>query len=249
MKTMCSRQNWIRMWEAQGFSFLHVEIIAIEPYTKKLQKVAGFADNNLIIFAHNDFAAGYYLPIEMDKAAKNGLKQFSNKNYSQKYFLDTKNLIRKAYTFIKKIERLHLESIDNNKLENVFKENIENCSNLLTRFITIQPQCVKGVEDKIRKYLESKTDRKSALKAFTRLTESSKITFLRQEELDWLKIIAKAYKFLPGAKQINYKQLKENHPQLIKEIESHCKKYGTIPSGEGKNKAWDMDQIVYKYIV
>lgn len=239
MKNKNDNENWHLTWEvaeAPIFEMSHGTTLAY-PWQEKL---TGLIDKDLLLFATDHNLAAYYSTAGLKKAALDGLKKFSDSTFAKNFFSSVKTTLEEDKKLLSRLESLDIERLDIEELVSLFQEHSQYERRIFALFNGTNPQFIKGLEEKVRDYLNGKVDSVDTI--YPKLATSARITTLNQEQVAWLKIIKQAQKQV-GNKRVNRTLLEKNCPDLWNLIVKHQKQYGLLAGSEG-NEPWDINHFV-----
>lgn len=228
---MAEKLNFEKMWETSNTLVFDIEVGSILPLLQALKKVTGHSERNWMLY-YDGLGQAYYEKNDIHKAGELGKKLFTDKNFVKKYFKEVEDITQRQVDICNKIRNTNLSKLNNEELKNIFKLSVDLIVDNFGYYATCQQQYFSILEEDIKKELLEFIPENKITDVFTLLSSSTKITKIRQEEIDWLNLLIKHTK-----RQI------EN---LQKEIENHHLKYFILSFADG-NRPFSVDYYVQKF--
>src|SRR3989344_9382617 len=84
-----------RMWEQSDGLVDFADMCLVAPLVE-MKRFCSFIDENVFYYFENNFGQCYYCIKEMQEANNAGFRDFSDKNFSGRYFSNSKKVIERA---------------------------------------------------------------------------------------------------------------------------------------------------------
>jgi len=169
-------------------------------------------------------AQAYFSEPDLKSEAKAGLEFYKKKNNLTKAIKVKKNAKKESERFNRLIKKTNLKTISTSKLLSLVKEYHKTFRRTLGAHYLTQPQIFYDIERKIIGEMNNIKDKEEK---FIILTTPTKISALKKQEIELLKLALRASK--------------KNKPTniFLKELSKIEKKYGERAIGQGHDK-WDL---------
>lgn len=219
------KRTYIRMWEIYDAPVFDTDLGLGLVFAIARKNITSYIDKYWFYYYENGIGSMYYTKEEMILAGEYGYKDFTSPRYFEKYLRKSKYYLKKTSNISRTLNNKKLSKFSDKELLKIFVESGKTLMMLFALFNTVQPQCMKKIEDEVNKYLFQKI-KKNNQEIFSQLTVSHKINTLQQEQRDWLKIV------------IKYKKAQKINQAIRNSVINHADRYGILGTADG-SQAWD----------
>jgi len=178
---------------------------------------AGCENKNALVTSEKGKVVFYRLKEENKKLRELWKQKYLDKEYMDERFKWINQALENAENFVNKIKNLLVEKLANEGLYELYKEYVDIFLRIFQGYNLSQPEVPAVCEEELKNLISKKSDK--LIEIFSVITTSSKMSFLKQEELDWLKLLLeiKEYGLMP---------------EIMDKINLHSGKYGWISTQE-----------------
>ncbi len=177
----------------------------------------GCENKNALITSEKGKVVFYRLKEENEKLREMWKQKYLNKGYMEERFKWINQTLENAENFVNKIKNLQVEKLTNEKLYELYKDYVNIFLRIFQGYNLSQPEVPAVCEEELKNLISIKSD--NLAEVFSIITTPSKMSFIKQEELDWLKLLLeiKEYGLIP---------------EIRDKIKLHSDKYGWISTQE-----------------
>lgn len=226
-----NKLEFVEMYEVAELSPLWVDNENGEAIMHGLPKHGFYADKHFLYYHNKGMGKAFYEKHEMEKSAKQAFAVLSDQSKLNSFVAKIEDCIKDIQKHISVVVNINFEELGLTELTNYVQKQLDLDLEIFTLYDVTQPQNFTLFEKEIRLALEEKIDDSAEVeKVIGILTGSHKSNAVSDEELEWLKIIAK----VKGSnKFVSKVDLAYTNPHIYKQIHSHFEKYKLLTLGDG----------------
>jgi phosphohistidine swiveling domain-containing protein len=180
----------------------------------------GTENKNILVVSKGNKITFYRLKKENEKLKEVWKQKFLDSRYMSGRFRWINETLEIAENLSKKLLILRFKDLSNKELSELYKEYVKIFIRIFEGYDMSQPEVPAVCEEELQKLILDKVkDDKLALEMYSILTTPAKINPLKQEEINWLKIL------------LNIKE-KGFVKEILNQIKEHSTRFGWISTQE-----------------